>query len=356
MGRIPAAVVGATGNIGQRLVGLLQDHPYFQLEVLGASSRNSGRTLGELWRQDDMALRDDMASATLSPIDAGALARKGVAVAFSALPSEVAKGVEAQMADLGIRVFSDASSHRMDPDVPTLVPEVNAEHLDLVKAQGSRFAGGGFIVTNPNCSIAGLTLPLKALQGRYTFTQVLVSTYQAVSGAGYPGVPSLDILGNAIPYIDGEEEKMKAEAKKILGTLKGDRIADAALEVEANCVRVPVRDGHLEAVAVVMPEEVDAAEAAATMASFRGVPQRKRLPTAPEAPIIVRREPNRPQPLMDAMAGSPPRARGMAVTVGRVRATGRLLKFFVLSHNTLRGGAGGSVLSAELAHALGYLR
>ncbi len=354
MGRIPAAVVGATGNIGQKLVGLLQDHPLFRLEMLSASSRNLGRGLVELWRQDDMELGEEAAALPLTEISVGSLVKAGVEVVFSALPSEVAFKLEEEMASRGLKVFSDASSHRMERDVPLLVPEVNPDHLDLVKAQAARF-NGGFIVTIPNCSITGLTLPLKALQSRWEFRQVFASTYQALSGAGYPGVPSLDITANVVPYIDKEEEKMKREAKKILGVLKPDGVRDSPIEVEAHCVRVPVRDGHLETATVVMPEEVEPGEVAKAMASFRGLPQRKNLPTAPEEPIIVRLESNRPQPLMDALAGRPHRARGMACTVGRIRTSGELLKFAVLSHNTLRGGAGGNVLNAELAHALGYL-
>lgn len=356
MDRIPVAVVGATGNIGQKLVGLLQDHPLFSLEVLAASGRNQGRTLGELWRQEDLELREDVAAMSLAAVRVEGLVKAEVEVVFSALPSEVAHGLEEEMAHRGLKVFSDASSHRMEADVPLLVPEVNPDHLDLVKLQGARFRGSGFIVTIPNCSITGLALPLKALQARYEFHQVFASTYQAISGAGYPGVPSLDITGNVVPYIEKEEEKMKREAKKILGLLQAGQVRDSPIDVEAHCVRVPVREGHLETATVVMPEAVDPAEAAEAMASFRSVPQRKNLPTAPEQPIIVRREANRPQPLMDALAGKPVRARGMAVTVGRVRASGNLLKFAVLSHNTLRGGAGGNVLNAELAHALGYLR
>lgn len=355
MDRLRVAVVGATGNIGQKLVGLLQDHPSFELQMLCASARNQGRTLAEVWRQEEFELSEAAASLPLDPIDPGAIARQGIRVVFSALPSEVAAKTEEAMARLGLRVFSDASAHRMDPDVPILVPEVNPEHLGLVDLQGRRFAQGGFIATVPNCSIAGLSLPLRALGRTFDFRDVFVSTYQAISGAGYPGVPALDITANVIPYIEREEEKMRDEARKILGTLKPDRVVEADLRVEAHCARVPVREGHLETATVALGEEADAGAAVEALEAFRGLPQRKGLPTAPREPIVVRREPHRPQPLLDVMAGRPRRARGMAVTVGRVRASGHHLKFTVLSHNTLRGGAGGNVLNAELALALGYL-
>lgn len=355
MGKVPTAVVGATGNIGQKLVGLLQDHPSFDLQMLCASTRSKGRSLAEAWRQEDFELSDAAASLPLEAIDPGAIARRGIEVVFSALPSEVAAKGEEDMAHLGLKVFSDASAHRMDRDVPILVPEVNPDHLGLVRLQGRRFREGGFIVTVPNCTIAGLSLPLRALRETLDFREVFVSTYQAISGAGYPGVPGLDITANVIPYIEREEDKMRDEARKILGTLKPDHVLDANLDVEAHCARVPVREGHLETATVVLKEEVDADAAMEALRSFRGLPQRKGLPTAPHEPILVRREAHRPQPVMDVMAGRPRRARGMAVTVGRVRSSGRRLKFVVLSHNTLRGGAGGNVLNAELAQALGYL-
>ncbi len=355
MGKLPAAVVGATGNVGQKLVGLLQDHPFFELTMLCASARSQGGSLAEAWRQEDFELSEAAASLPLEAIDPGAIARRGIEVVFSALPAEIATKGEEGMARLGLKVFSDASAHRMDPDVPLLVPEVNPDHLELIRLQGRRFREGGFVVTVPNCSIAGLSLPLRALRGALDFREVFVSTYQAISGAGYPGVPALDITANVIPYIEREEEKMRDEARKILGTPKHDHIADADLRVEAHCARVPVREGHLETATVVLREEADAEAAVEALRTFRGLPQRKGLPTAPHEPIVVRREVHRPQPILDLMAGRPRRARGMAVTVGRVRASGRYLKFVVLSHNTLRGGAGGNVLNAELAMALGYL-
>ena len=353
MSKIPVAVLGATGNIGQRFVSLLQDHPFFEIVALCSSERKVGGRLADFWRLDDAAPDPEVGAREIESLDAKVLARSGAAAAFSALPTEVAGGLEAEVAHGGVKVFSNASSHRMEDDVPLLVPEVNPDHLRLVERQAT-YGRGGFLTTNPNCSVTGLALALKPLADAFDFSEVHVSTYQALSGAGYPGVPSLDILANVVPFIEGEEDKMRREAKKILGACR-ESVVPSPLDVWANCVRVPVREAHLEAVSIPLHEPVEAEDAARVLASFRGEPQRRRLPTAPRQPILVRSERNRPQPLLDLNAGEPARARGMAATVGRIRVTDRNLRFFVLSHNTLRGGAGGSVLNAELAARRGYL-
>ncbi|HLE55048.1 MAG TPA: aspartate-semialdehyde dehydrogenase [Thermoplasmata archaeon] len=353
MTRVPVAVLGATGNIGQRFVSLLQDHPSFELAALCSSERKVGGRLPAHWRLDDATLGPEAGEMELRPLDLRALAREGVVAAFSALPADIATDLEAEAARAGIRVFSNASSHRMAPEVPLLVPEVNPDHIALVERQATR-KSGGFLTTNPNCSITGLVLALKPLVDAFDFSEVHVATYQALSGAGYPGVPSLDIVGNVVPFIENEEEKMRREAKKILGAWS-DGVVPSRLEVWPTCVRVPVREGHLEAVSIPLGEDVAPEEVARVLSAFRGEPQRQELPTAPKEPILVRAEPNRPQPLLDVNAGEPARARGMAATVGRIRVVGRNLRFVVLSHNTVRGGAGGSVLNAELAHRRGYL-
>ena len=352
MSRLPVAVVGATGAIGQRFISLLQDHPMFELAVLTASERKVGGRLSDFWRLEG-ALDPDVGGRELQSLDVKLLERAGVSAAFSGLPADLARDFETDAARAGIRVFSNASSHRMEADVPLLVPEVNAEHIALVERQPT-FERGGFIVTNPNCSVTGLVLALKPLVDAFDFDRVHVATYQALSGAGYPGVPSLDIEGNVLPFIEQEEEKMRREAKKLLGRWSGG-IVPSEIEVWANCARVSVRDGHLEAVSIPLPEDTDPDEVASILSSFRGEAQRLGLPTAPERPVLVRPEANRPQPILDRMAGEPERARGMAATVGRIRVTDRVLRFFLLSHNTIRGGAGGSVLNAELAHRRGYL-
>jgi aspartate-semialdehyde dehydrogenase len=353
MNKIPVAVLGATGTIGQRFVGLLQDHPTFELAFLCSSERKVGGHIGDFWRLEDVPLHADVAAIELASLDVKTLARAGIVASFSALPPEIAAEIEVDAARAGIKVFSNASSHRMDADVPLLVPEVNPDHLGLVERQAT-FKAGGFLATNPNCSITGLVLPLKPLEDVLDFSQVHVATYQALSGAGYPGVASLDIAGNVLPFIENEEDKMRREAKKILGGLS-DVIVPSAIDVMANCARVAVRDGHLEAVSIPIADDVSPAEVAKILSSFRGEPQREQLPTAPKVPVVVRSEPDRPQPILDLMAGEPTRARGMAATVGRIRVADRVLRFFVLSHNTIRGGAGGSVLNAELAQRRGYL-
>ncbi len=353
MSKVPVAVLGATGNVGQRFVSLLQDHPFFEIVTLCSSERKVGGRLADFWRLDDVALDPAVGETELQPLATRVLLRSGAAAAFSALPAEVARGFETEAAHVGVKIFSNASSHRMEDDVPLLVPEVNPDHLGLVERQPT-YKRGGFLTTNPNCSVTGLSLALKPLVDALGVTEVHVSTYQALSGAGYPGVPSLDITANVVPFIESEEEKMRREAKKILGSY-GSGVVPSELDVWANCARVPVREGHLEAVSIPLLENVDVDEVARVLASFRGEPQRAKLPTAPKKPVLVRSEKNRPQPLLDLNAGEPARARGMAATVGRIRVTGRNLRFFVLSHNTLRGGAGGSVLNAELARARGYL-
>lgn len=353
MDPVPVAVFGATGTIGQRFVSLLQDHPRFRIAALCASDRRVGSRYGDAWRLPDVRLADDVAAMAVEELSAADVARRAV-VGFSALPAEVARKLEPEFVEQGVKVFSNASAHRMDETVPLLVPEVNADHVALVERQ-PRFRDGGFLVTNPNCSITGLGLPLKPLRDALRISRAFVATYQALSGAGYPGVPSLDIAGNVIPFIEREEEKIRTEARKILGALDGGRVAPADIEVFANCARVPVRDGHLEAVSIPLEEEATAEGVARLLADFRGVPQRRGLPTAPDRPVIVRPEPDRPQPVLDVDAGEPERARGMAATVGRIRVEEGVLRFFVLAHNTIRGGAGGSVLNAELADAMGYL-
>lgn len=347
------AVLGATGTIGQRFVSLLQDHPNFEIAALCSSERKIGRRLGEFWRLEDAPVVPDVAGMEIEPLDVKGLVRAGIVAAFSALPSDVAVDLEVDAARAGIKVFSNASAHRMEADVPLLVPEVNPDHIALIERQRS-FKEGGVLVTNPNCSVTGLALVLKPLASAFEFSQVHVATYQALSGAGYPGVSSLDITGNVLPFIENEEEKIRQEAKKILGGWS-DGIAPSPIDVWANCARVAVRDGHLEAVSIPLEEDASPEDVAKILSAFRGEPQRYELPTAPREPVLVRTEKDRPQPLLDLWAGEPTRARGMAATVGRIRVADRNLRFFVLSHNTLRGGAGGSVLNAELAHRRGYL-
>jgi len=348
MNKIRVAVLGATGMIGQRFVQMLEDHPYFEIEGMYASERSDGKRLRDVLKVRDHVYKDETLDTKMEAMDLKKMA-KNARVAFSGLPSDLADKTETELAENGMAVFSNAGAHRMDKDVSILIPEVNPSHLESVKDQPA-YANGGFIVTNANCSTTGIVPPLAAIRDAYGLEFVAASTYQALSGAGYPGVPSLDAVGNVIPFISGEEEKIETELAKILGTYdKGFNFAK--FRVLANCARVPVVDGHLESLVIKMDETPSVEEMIRTLRSFSGEPQTLKLPSAPIHPIVVRDESNRPQPALDSLAGTPDRAKGMAVTVGRVRKSDEYYKLFVLSHNTLRGGAGGSLLNAELAKA-----
>ena len=350
MDKIPAAVFGASGMVGQRFVSMLQGHPQIELAAVYSSERSKGKRIADIWRLPEPLLSDDFAEMKLEKLDVADAARRNIKIGFGAIPADLAKTVEADAAAAGIRVFSNASAYRMDELTPILIPEINYDHIKIAEAQKRKLGTKGFIVTNANCSVTGLAIALKPLVDRYKFKRVFVSTYQAISGAGYPGVPSLDINANCLPYIKNEEEKMNREGRKILGSFDGEKIVPRDIEIWANCVRVTSRDGHLEAVTIELEGDAPRAdEIAKTFSSFSGLPQKLKLPTAPERPIILRSEENRPQPVLDAMAGSPARTRGMAVSVGRIRLDGNLLRFFCLVHNTIRGSAGGSILNAECA-------
>ena len=355
MSKRKAAILGSSGMIGQRFAHMLDGHPYFDVVAYCASDRSDGKGMCDVWKLADIDLSPELGQERITGTDPGTLAKEGVEVVFSGLPSEVAGDVEDECAELGMAVFSNASAHRTDADTPIMIPEINHDHLEAVALQRKRRSKGGYIVTNANCSVTGLALGLKPLVDEFGFTDIHVATYQALSGAGYPGVPSMDILGNVLPYISKEEEKMNSEGKKILGSFRDGRFVDSPVNILASCTRVNVRDGHLEAVFIrgdSMPTEQEIVK---TLTGFSSKPQELALPSAPTRPIIVRSEPNRPQPILDSLAGEPERARGMSVTVGRIRAETESLRFFLLVHNTIRGGAGGSVLNAELAHKEGML-
>jgi len=345
--RTPVAVLGATGSVGQRFVQLLDGHPWFRVAELVASDRSAGKPYREAtdWRL----------SAVMPEAVAGLVVRDyhdqlESPVVFSALPGEVAGEIEQRMAREGRALFSNTSTHRMEPDVPLLIPEVNPEHAAAVEGQRHSRGWSGFIVANPNCSAIHLVLALKPLQQTFGLDALVVSTMQAVSGAGYPGVPSLDIVENVVPYIPTEEEKMTEETKKLLGGYDGV-FRPADLVMSAHCNRVPVRDGHTECVSVRLREPAPPEEIAAAFEAFRGRPQELRLPSAPERPVVVRREPNRPQPTLDRDV-----ERGMATVVGRIRPCPLLgTKFVLLGHNTIRGAAGASILNAELFKVEGRL-
>ena len=353
MSKISVAVLGATGMIGQRFIQMLEDHPYFEIEGLYASERSEGKRLGDVLKVRDHVYLDETMERKIETMDIKKIA-KNCRVAFSGIPSDLAGPTETELAEAGVAVFTNAGSHRMDEHVPILIPEVNPDQIEAIKDQPT-YANGGYIVTNANCSSTGIAAPLAAINNAFGLKQVFVSTYQALSGAGYPGVPSLDAVGNVVPFISHEEEKMETELAKMLGTYSDGKFNFAGFKVMANCARVPVVDGHLESLVLDMEQQPTLEELEKCLVDFRGEPQKLNLPSAPVQPIIVRKEQNRPQPVFDAMAGRPERARGMAVTIGRLRQSNGYYKAFAMSHNTLRGGAGGSVLNAELAKAKGIL-
>jgi len=355
MAKKKAAILGSSGMIGQRFAHMLENHPYFEVVAYCASDRSEGKTLGDVWRLHDLEIPSALAGKVIQPTNPAALGKRDVDLVFSGLPSDVAGPIEDECAEHGMAVFSNAASHRMEHDTPILIPEINADHLRSVESQRKRRKNGGYIVTNANCSVTGLALGLKPLIDEFGFREVDVATYQALSGAGYPGVASLDILGNVNPFIKQEEEKMNQEGRKILGEYKNGKFVDSPVTIQASCARVHVRDGHLEAVFIHDKDMPDQKTIARVFSQFRSKPQKLELPSAPRQPIIVRPEANRPQPLLDVNAGTPERARGMAVTVGRIRVDASCLRFYLLSHNTIRGGAGGSVLNAELAFKEGFI-
>ncbi len=344
-----AGVLGATGIVGQRLVQLLAGHPWFDLTEVAASERSSGKKYSEAvgWHLD-------------GPIPAAAadLVVKGLEptldcdFVFSALDSSVAGPAEEEFARAGYPVVSNSRNHRMSPDVPLLIPEVNAAHLDAIPLQRkNRGYGTGFIVTNPNCSTAGLVLVLKPLADAFGLEKMFVVTLQAASGAGYPGVPSLDILGNVVPFIGGEEEKMEEEPQKLLGRWDGSRFVEAGLGISAHCNRVPVENGHLECVSLSLKKIATLGEVREALRNFTVSDELGALPTAVKNPVVVLDEENRPQPRRDVNAGN-----GMAAVVGRIRECPLLdVKLTLLSHNLLRGAAGAALLNAELLASRGLL-
>lgn len=344
--RIPVAILGAGGYIGQHFSRLLADHPRFAAPRLVGGERSRGQTLGDVWLLSEPP-PPELESERLRRETPASLERAGVRVAFSALPSGAAGPLETELVRRGISVFSNAADHRLDSGAALLVPEVNGDHLRLAAPpRGSR----GLLVTNPNCATTGLVLALAPIVPLLRPRTVHVTTFQSISGAGYPGVPSLAISDNVIPFIREEEEKLERESARLLGRRSGRRIVRWPGAVVAHCARVATREGHLEAVTV---EAATRASRSAIEEAWTGFGPLEGfdLPTAPHPPIELRTALDRPQPLRDRWAGRPARARGMAAVIGRVRWDPPFLRFFVLTHNAVRGGAGGSVLNAEYALA-----
>lgn len=342
-------ILGATGMVGQRFIQLLENHPQFQITALAASDRSQGKSFQEActWR-----LGGEMPAFVRSMIVAAPQPPLDCELVFSSLPGDIARDTEGSFANAGYPVISNSSAYRMDADVPLLIPEVNHNHLALLDSQRkTENKNNGFIVTNPNCSTIMLALALAPLHSRFGVKSVIATTMQALSGAGYPGVASLAISDNVLPFIEGEEEKIEQETLKILGELKDERIEDAPILVSAQCNRVNVTDGHMAAVRVKLVRLPTIMEMRDAFASFTSLPQEMHLHSAPEHPIIVREEKDRPQPRLDRDAGN-----GMSVTIGRIQSDNVFdYRFMALSHNTIRGAAGAAILNAELLIATGKL-
>ena len=347
--RLRVGILGATGTVGQRFIQLLEEHPQFEVTALAASDRSAGKVYAEAcaWRlpgEMPERVKQIVVKAPAPPLDCDFV--------FSSLPGDIAGKAEESFARAGYPTITNSSAHRMDADVPLLIPEVNHEHLALI--DGQRAARGydrGFIVTNPNCSTIVIAMALAPLHASFGVTSCIATTMQAISGAGYPGVASLDINDNVLPYIGGEEEKIESETLKILGRVRDGAISGAEMQVSAQCNRVNVTDGHMASVRVKVSRPASSDEVRDALASFMSLPQELQLHSAPAQPIIVRAEADRPQPRLDRDAGN-----GMSVTVGRITPDNVLdFRFVALGHNTIRGAAGAAILNAELLVARGYL-
>jgi aspartate-semialdehyde dehydrogenase len=348
MTKLPVAILGATGTVGQKFITLLADHPWFEIVQLAASAARDGKRYGDEVRWREVTpLPERIAGMRLT-----AMAPDGQAkLAFSALDASIARDVEPAFAMAGVFVVSNASAFRMAEDVPLLIPEVNAEHLALIARQRRERGWRGAIVVNPNCSTAALVTALAPLHRAFGLRTAVVATLQAASGAGYPGVPSLDLLGNVIPFIGGEEEKIEAELRKILGRVEGERVVEAEIVTSAMVHRVPVVDGHMVSASLAFDRAPTPEEAVAALRAFSGSPLVAGLPTSPAHPVEVEDRADRPQSRLDLDRG-----RGMTVTVGRVRPCPlHHLRLVALGHNLVRGAAGAAVQNAELVRASGLL-
>ncbi|MEE8380798.1 MAG: aspartate-semialdehyde dehydrogenase [Thermodesulfobacteriota bacterium] len=349
MEKIKVGILGATGMVGQRFIQLLEDHPWFEISELAASERSAGKPYEESvdgrWKLET-PIPAKVASIVVKECKPGLDCK----MVFSALDASIAGQIEEDFAKAGYAVSTNSRNHRMDDDVPLLIPEVNAEHTAIIEQQKKKYNGKGYIVTNPNCSTIGLVLAVAPLHKKFGIKKLMVTTLQALSGAGFPGVPSLDILDNVIPFIGGEEGKMESESLKLLGTLKGDKFVYADIKISASCNRVHVKDGHLECVSIEMEKKPSIDEIILTLKEFNPLKDLN-LPFSPSQPIIVKEEENRPQPKYDRDLG-----KGMASIVGRVRECPVLdYKFLILSHNTIRGAAGAAILNAEYLKVKGLL-
>lgn len=354
MRKIPVGVLGATGMVGQQYIQLLAEHPWFEVSFLASSELSAGKTYGEAIAQKGLvAIPERYLHLPVHSIDQIPLARRSCSFVFSAMSDDAAKLYEEKYAENGVPVVSNAAHHRKSPDVPVLIPEVNPEHAKIIPVQQrNRKWERGFIVAKPNCSLQSYMIPLAPLHQQFRVSHLLVTTLQAVSGAGYPGVSSLDIVDNVIPYIANEEEKSEQEPLKIWGNMESQGICSAKnISISAHCNRVAVLDGHMACVSVKFEQRPSEADILNLWHSYQGMPQQLRLPSAPGNSIVYRKESDRPQPRKDREAG-----KGMSVTVGRLRECPVFdYRFAALSHNTVRGAAGGGILNAEFLMQQGYL-
>ncbi|MGD8780096.1 MAG: aspartate-semialdehyde dehydrogenase [Ignavibacteria bacterium] len=341
--KISVAVLGATGSVGQKFIQLLDDHPWFEITELAASKKSAGKKYSEaanwfLASPIPVRIKDMVVKECKPDLESE--------IVFSALDSSIAGEIETEFAEQGYYVISNSRNHRSDGDVPLVIPEVNHEHLEIIGKQNYK----GFIVTNPNCSTIGMVLALKPIHDKYKIKELNVTTMQAVSGAGYPGLSSIDMIDNVVPYISGEEEKMIKEPLKIFGSIKNDSFVNEDIKISAQCNRVPVIDGHMECVQVKLENKPAKSELVDTLINFKSLPQELNLPFAPKNPIVYFEEDKYPQPKLHRDI-----ERGMAVSVGRLRECSLFdYKFVILSHNTVRGAAGGTILIAELLKSKGY--
>lgn len=357
MKKIPVGILGATGMVGQQYLQILSNHPWFEITFLASSEQSAGKTYAEAvngrWHQN-VPLNEKLGQLPVYSIDKISQAKNNCRFIFSAVSTQAAQIYEEKYADAGLPVVSNASYHRKTPDVPVLIPEINASHLDLIlQQQQNRKWDTGFIVVKPNCSIQSFMIPLDVLHQKFEVKKILATTLQAVSGAGYPGVASMDIHDNIIPYIPDEEEKSENEPLKIWGNIQDQKISEAeGISLSLHCNRVPVLDGHMACVSVEFNEKPSREEILSIWNTFESLPQKLKLPSAPDRTIVYRTENNRPQPRLDRLEG-----KGMSVTVGRLRECPLFhYRFSALSHNTIRGAAGGGVLNAEMIYKLGYIK
>ncbi|MBC8181387.1 aspartate-semialdehyde dehydrogenase [candidate division KSB1 bacterium] len=348
MEKIKVGILGATGTVGQRFVQLLENHPWFQISELAASESSAGNRYEDIcnWKLST-PIPENIKKLTVKTCTPDLDCK----IVFSGLDAKVAGEIEIDFAKAGYPVISNARNYRMEQDVPLLIPEVNPDHLQLInKQKANRNFSSGFIVTNPNCSTIPLVMALAPLNKKFVVEKVLVTTLQAISGAGYPGLPSLDILDNVIPFIGGEEEKIETETKKITGDFIEGKVSPAQFDLSAQVNRVPVLDGHLMSVSIKLKNDFEIEEVKELLKNFTAIPQERELPSAPKNPIILMDENDRPQPRLDRDAGN-----GMSIVVGRIRSCPVLdVKFSALGHNTIRGAAGAAILNAELLKVEGY--